>query len=66
MKKSILNLGKSLSRKEQKEINGSRHYYPACKCDDFGNKINEPCEGGYEHTIPPLPDICDVFPDICN
>ncbi len=67
MKKSILNLGKTLSKHEQKEINGkARYYYPACKCDAHGNKINEPCEGGCQHVVPPLKDICEVFPDICD
>jgi len=68
MKKPILNLGKILTRTEQKEINGSNrgYYYPACECDQYGNKINLPCEGGCQQPVPPLEDICDVLPDICN
>lgn len=66
MRKSILKLGKTLNRAEQKQINGSRYYYPMCKCDSHGNKLNQPCEGGCQQIVPPLPDICDVYPDICN
>ncbi len=68
MKKSILHLGIALNKATQKEINGgTRYYYPICKCDAHGRKINIPCEGNCERREeqPPLPSLCDVFPDLC-
>ena len=68
MKKQILNLGKALNKAEQRQIKGSNDqvYYPICKCDAHGRKINQPCDGNCETLWeePPL-DLCDVFPDLC-
>ena len=64
--KSILKLGKALNKTEQKEVNGgTRYYLPICECNGHGYKINLPCEGNCEKPEVPLPDICDVFPDLC-
>ncbi|MDC1162273.1 hypothetical protein OAT18_02405 [Tenacibaculum sp.] len=71
MKKSILNLGKTLNRAEQKEITGSRreylyYHYQACKCDVNGRKINLPCDGGCAKQEPNIGNgICEVYPDMC-
>ena len=68
MKKSILKLGNALNKADQKKINGgTRYYYPICKCDAHGRKINLPCEGNCERPEekPPLLDICDVIPNLC-
>ncbi len=68
MKKSILCLGKSLSKNQLKKINGSDTYYlPICECNAHGVKINQPCEGGCVRPEEdgPLLDICDALPDLC-
>ncbi|WP_299161213.1 hypothetical protein [uncultured Tenacibaculum sp.] len=70
MKKSILNIGKTLSKSEQKSIKGSNtEHYPICKCDTIGRVINQPCDGygpgcGIIDII--LPDNEDLCEPLCK
>ncbi|WP_431166590.1 hypothetical protein [Tenacibaculum halocynthiae] len=69
MKKTLLNLGKNLSKVEQKEIlGGNNPVLPICKCNTVGTIINQPCDGigtGCGIIDIEVPDICDVFPALC-
>ncbi|WP_299221400.1 hypothetical protein [uncultured Aquimarina sp.] len=46
MKKTILSLGKVLTKTQQKNISGSGNQtHQQCRCNGAGVIINQPCEG---------------------
>ncbi|WP_299678631.1 hypothetical protein [uncultured Tenacibaculum sp.] len=72
MKKSILNLGKVLNKKEQRNITGSNTEQPACNCNYSTGRWNNPICGTEDcrereaegpGPLPPDPLICYLFPN---